>query len=303
MRALITGIGGFVGPYLKKELEANGYEVFGFERTNAGNFNYIFTGDIRDGERLDEVLKKVQPDEIYHLAGFSSIKKSFEFPELVMDINVNGTRNLLESVLKCSTDAKILIVSSSDVYGKPLHLPVNESEPLKETSPYSRSRIEQEKLVSEFTDLHVVVSRSFNHTGPGQTEVFVLPDFARQVAEIKRGVKDPIIYTGNLDVIRDFSDVRDVVRAYSLLLKRGQRGEVYNVGSGKGYRLRDLLDIMISYSGLNIRVVQDSDKLRPVEIMEMIADVSKLKKQIDWSSNYSMDKTIKDLLDYCYLKF
>lgn len=297
-KALITGLNGFVGPYLKKELEAHEYEVFGFDRENVNNFEKVFTGDIRDRDFLENVMQKVVPDEIYHLAGFSSVKKSFEFPELAMDINVNGTKNLLNAVRKFCAEAKILIVSSSDVYGEPLKLPVNENEPLKETSPYSKSRIEQEKLVNEFKDLHIVISRSFNHTGPGQIETFVLPDFAKQTAEAQKGLRNPVIYTGDLDIVRDFSDVRDIVRAYRLLLGQGKRGNVYNVGSGRGYRLKDLLNILIDYSKIDIQIIQNSDKLRPVEIMEMIADISKLKERIDWIPDHSMEDTLKDLLDY-----
>lgn len=300
MKILITGLNGFVGPYLKKELEDNGYEVFGLDRSNERGFDNVFCGDIRDANFVEEVIKKVLPDEVYHLAGFSSVKKSFEEPELVMDINVGGTRNLLEAVQKYSHAAKILMVSSAEVYGKPLYLPVSETESLKVTSPYSKSRIEQEKLVDEFNDLHVIVSRSFNHTGPGQLETFVLAAFAKQIVDIKKGLRDPVIYTGNLDVVRDFSDVRDIVRAYRLLLEQGKKGEAYNVGSGKGYKLEELLNGMISQAGIEIAVVVDPNRLRPVEIMELIADISKIRKKVGWKPVYSMDNTIGDLLDYFY---
>jgi GDP-4-dehydro-6-deoxy-D-mannose reductase len=302
MRALITGSTGFVGPYLKKELESHGYEVFGLDRDNPENLQSVFCGDIRDYGFVEGVLKDVLPDEIYHLAGFSSVKKSFEEPELTAEINVGGTRNVLETVRKFCPKSKILIVSSADVYGNPKKVPINENEETQETSPYSKSRIDQEKLVDEFKDLFIVVSRSFNHTGPGQPEIFVLPDFVKQIVEVEKGIKDPIIFTGDLNVIRDFSDVRDVVKAYYLLLQKGKKGEIYNVGSGNGYNLADLLNKIIVLVAIKIEVKRDPSKMRPVEIMELVADISKIVQDTGWKNSYSMDETMKDLLNYWRLK-
>lgn len=302
MKALITGSTGFVGPYLKKELESHGYEVFGMDRNNPENLKSVFCGDIRDSGFVDDVIEKVLPDEVYHLAGFSSVKKSFEEPELTMEINVGGTRNMLEAIKKFCPKSKVLIVSSADVYGKPKKVPINENEEVQETSPYSKSRIAQEKLMNEFRDLDIVVSRSFNHTGPGQPEIFVLPDFVKQVVEIEKGIKEPVIFTGDLNIVRDFSDVRDVVRAYYLLLQKGKKGEVYNVGSGKGCNLGELLKKIIALSDVEIEIKQDSSKMRPVEIVELVADVSKIMQDVGWKPNYSIDRTIKDLLNYWRLK-
>lgn len=298
MKALITGSTGFVGPYLKKELESQGYEVFGLDRNNYGNLQNVFCGDITNLAFVKEVLEKVKPDEIYHLAGFSSVKKSFEQPELAMKVNVDGTRNVLLAAREFCSEARILIVSSADVYGKPKKIPITEEEEVKETSPYSASRIAQEKLVEDFQDLHIVVSRSFNHTGPGQPEIFVLPDFTKQVVEIEKGIKDPVIFTGDLDVVRDFSDVRDVVKAYYLLLQKGAKMEIYNIGSGIGYSLSDLLAKIIDYSGLKITVKQDPEKIRSIEIHSLVSDISKIFKDTGWKPGYSIDKTLVDLLDY-----
>jgi len=298
MKALITGLTGFVGPYLKEKLESQGYEVFGLDRTNPENIEDVFCGDVCDPDFVDDVFAKVLPDEVYHLAGFSSVKKSFDEPALAMQINFGGTQNILESVRKHSPKAKILIVSSADVYGNPASLPISEDEPTKGTSPYSKSRIAQEGLVGDYDDLFVVVSRSFNHTGPGQAEAFVLSGFAKQIVEIEKGLKEPIIYTGDLDVVRDFSDVRDVVNAYYMLLQGGKSGEVYNVGSGVGFGLRDLLDKMIDRAGTGIEAKKDPSKVRPIEIMKLVADISKLKKETGWGAGYSIDRTIDDLLNY-----
>lgn len=302
MKALITGSTGFVGPYLKKELESHGYEVFGLDRHNPENFKNVFCGDICDSNFVNGVIKKILPDEIYHLAGFSSVKKSFEEPKLTMQINVDGTRNILEAIKKFCPKSKVLIVSSADVYGKPKKIPISEDQELTITSPYSESRILQEKLAREYSSLHIVISRSFPHTGPGQPEIFVLPDFVKQVVEIEKGIKDPVILTGNIDVVRDFSDVRDVSKAYHLLLQKGKKGEVYNVGSGKGYNLKELLAKLIDYAKIKIQIKQDPSKIRPVEIVELVADTSKIVKDTGWKSNYSIDRTIEDLLDYWRFK-
>lgn len=302
MKALITGSTGFVGPYLKRELEADGYEVFGLDRNNLKNLENIFCGDICDADFVDSVIKEVVPDEVYHLAGFSSVKKSFEEPELTMKINFGGTKNLLEAVREFCPKSKVLIVGSADVYGKPQRIPINETEVTQETSPYSKSRIAQEKLVEEFKDLFIVVSRSFNHTGPSQSETFVLPDFVKQVVEIEKGMKEAVISTGNLNVVRDFSDVRDVVLAYYLLLQKGKKGEIYNVGSGKGCNLGELLNEITSFSDMKILVKQDPSKMRPIEIPQLVADISKIVKDTGWKPSYSIDRTLRDLLDYWRLK-
>lgn len=302
MKVLITGSTGFVGPYLKKELESHGYEIFGLDRHNPENIKNVFCGDICDSEFVDSVVEKVSPGEVYHLAGFSSVKKSFEEPELAMRINVGGTENLLGAVSRLCPKSKILMVSSADVYGKPKKIPINENEEVKETSPYSRSRIAQEKLINRFKDLFIIVSRSFNHTGPGQSEIFVLPDFTKQVVEIEEGIKESIIYVGDLDVVRDFSDVRDIAHAYYLLLQKGKRGNIYNVGSGNGYNLHELLNRIINLSKIKIEIRKDPAKIRPIEIMELVADNSKLKNDTGWKPIYTMDKTIDDLLHYWRLK-
>lgn len=302
MKALITGSTGFVGPYLKKELESHGYEVFGLDRNNPDKLKNVFCGDICDSAFVESVVEKVLPDEIYHLAGFSSVKKSFEEPELTMKINVDGTKNLLESIKKFCPKSRILIVSSADVYGSPKKIPIDEGQELAISSPYSASRIAQEKLAKEYDFLDIVVSRSFTHTGPGQAEIFVLSDFVKQVVEIEKGIKYPIIFTGDLNVIRDFSDVRDIVRAYYLLMKKGKKGEIYNVGSGMGHSLEELLKKIMDLSKVKIEIKQDPAKIRSVEIAELVADISKMVKDTGWKPDYSIDRTIGDLLDYWRLK-
>lgn len=268
-KALITGINGFVGPYLRKELEANGYRVYGLDLHGTEG---AYACDITSFEQVFKVVDAVKPDFIFHLAGFSSVAKSFENPLLCFKINVEGTKNLLDAIVKVGLKPKILIVSSAEVYGVPKYLPIDEKHPLDPISPYGKSRVEQEKLALGY-DLHVVISRSFNHTGPGQPTTFVIPSFKKQVDEAKDG---DTIYVGNLDVVRDFSDVRDVVKAYRILLEKGKAKEIYNVGSGIGYRLRDILESLIKKSGKRLMVEIDPDKLRKNDIFKVVSDNKKI---------------------------
>ena len=293
-KALITGISGFVGPYLKNELDKNGYDVFGIDRTGGEN---VFRCDLLDKKNVEEVIEKSRPDYIYHLAGFSSVKDSWDKPELCRKINVEGTKNLLDAVVKAGLKPRILIVTSAEVYGKPKKLPLTETSPLLPESPYAKSRVEQEKLLGNYNDLDWVVARSFNHTGPGQPAMFVIPEFAKQLAEIKKGLKKPVIKVGNLEAKRDFSDVRDVVRAYRLLLEKGLKYEVYNVCSGKSYYVWQLLNKMIKYTNARKMIYDEVDekKYRPVDIFELKGDNRKLKR-IGFKFKYDIDKTLKDSL-------
>ncbi len=291
-KALITGISGFVGPYLKRELEKNGYEVFGIDRTGGTN---VFKCDLLDRKNVDDVIEKVKPDFIFHLAGFSSVKDSWDKPDLCRKINVEGTKNLLDAIAKFNLKPRILIVTSAEVYGRPKKLPLTERSPLSPESPYAKSRVEQEKLLQNYKNLNWVVARSFNHTGPGQPAKFVIPEFAKQLAEIKKGLQKPVIKVGNLEAKRDFSDVRDVVRAYRLLLEKGRKHEIYNVCSGKSYKVEEMLNMMIENVGIDVKVVIDKDKFRPVDIGELRGDCGKL-EGIGHTRNFKLDMTIKGSL-------
>lgn len=299
IKALITGISGFVGPYLKEQLSSHGIEVFGMDKNGCAADDHMFYGDITDAKFINEVIEKVKPDFIYHLAGFSSVHKSFENSKLVFDVNVGGTRNILEAMREFTPGAKILIAASAVVYGTPLKVPILESEPTKESSPYGNSRIETERiLIEEFGDINWILSRSFNHTGPGQPTEFVIPDFCHQAVLIEKGLQDPIIITGNLEVIRDFSDVRDVVLAYQLLLEKGKMQQIYNVGSGEGYKILDLVKYIISCVNVSIKIQQKQDRVRQVDNPLLVADVTKLIEDTGWSRTYSIEETIRDIIQY-----
>lgn len=272
-KALITGINGFVGPYLKKELEHHDYEVFGIDLK--GDDKKVFSCDITDPDSVYNTISKVEPDFIFHLAGFSSVGKSFQQPELCKKINVDGTRNLLDAVVKAGLmRSRILIVSSAEVYGKAEKIPIDENHPLNPLSPYGKSRVEQEKVASGF-DLPIIIARSFNHTGPDQPDTFVIPSFRKQIKEANDG---DTIHVGNLEVVRDFSDVRDVVKAYRILLEKGKDKEIYNVGSGEEYKLKDILDRFIKQSGKNLKVEIDPKRYRKADIPVLVCDNSRLNK-------------------------
>lgn len=298
-KTFITGISGFVGPYLAKELIKHKYQVFGIDRSGnrkseIGNWK-TFKCDLLDKKNVFEVINKIKPDFVFHLAGFSSVAESWKKPELCRKINVEGTKNLLDAIVKAKLNPKILIITSAEVYGKPKKLPLTEKSPLYPSSPYAKSRVLQEKLLLKYKKLDWVISRSFNHTGPGQQPIFVIAEFARQLAEVKLNKKEPIVYTGNLDVRRDFCDARDVVRAYYLLLKKGKSHEVYNVCSGKSYLIKDLLDKMIKMTNKEARVVIDKKKFRKADILNLQGDNKKLRK-LGFKFKYNIDKTLKDSL-------
>ena len=303
--ALITGISGFVGPYLAKELIQNKYDVFGLDRSGKNNpdskfeiqDSHILQCNLLDKNNVFKVINEIRPDYIFHLAGFSSVKDSWEKPELCRKINVEGTKNLLEGIISAKLDPKILIVTSAEVYGKPKKLPLKETSPLSPESPYAKSRVEQEKLLENYKNLNWIISRSFNHTGPGQQPIFVIPEFAKQLVEIKKGKIEPKIMVGNLEAKRDFSDVRDIVQAYRLLLEKGRKHEIYNVCSGKSYIIRDLLNKLIKIVGKEVQVEIDKNKFRPVDIKELRGDNSKI-RELGFENTFDIEQTLRDSLEW-----
>jgi GDP-4-dehydro-6-deoxy-D-mannose reductase len=294
MKALITGINGFVGPHLKQHLVNNGFEVFGTDISNGELVDYSV--DLLDKQVVYDLISKVIPDFIFHLAAQSSVKLSFIKPELTREINVTGTKNLLDAVKSIVPDSRILVVGSADVYGVPDETPLTESSKLNPISPYGKSRLEQEKLALSY-GLNLVISRSFTHTGPGQKPIFVCSDFAKQIAEIENG-KEAVINVGNIDVKRDFMDVRDIVKAYLLALEKCNFNEVYNICSGNTYSIREILDILLSMTEKQIKVEEDPTKLRKNDILLMEGNNSKFIEATGWKAEIPFEKTLKDLLDY-----
>ncbi|MFA5887123.1 MAG: GDP-mannose 4,6-dehydratase [Candidatus Nanoarchaeia archaeon] len=299
MRVLITGIDGFVAPFLAR-LEKNTNEVFGAylkEPIREKGINYILM-DLLDEKAVDKVIADVKPDVIYHLAGFSSVADSWKTPKMAMKINAGGTYNLLNAVQKAGINPRIVAVSSADVYGNPLHLPISESHPLNPQSPYGESRIEQENIISGFKKLDVIISRSFSHTGPGQSTKFVCSDFAYKIAAIEKGIADNILMHGDIKIKRDFSDVRDIVRAYVLLARKGKPHQAYNVCSGKAYSIGQILDIFLRMSKSKIIKKFDSSKTRKADIPVLQGDNSKLVNDTGWKPEIKLEETLKELLEY-----
>lgn len=297
MKALITGSSGFVGRYLKAELANYGYEVYGLDIKGT---DYI--ADILDKDLLADIIRTIEPDCIFHLAGQASVGLSWKDPQLTFNLNVNGTLNLLEAVRNLQKNVRTLIIGSSDSYGfvLPELCPITEDTPSNPMNPYGVAKLSQEKMVLVYQkayNLDIVLTRSFNHTGPGQAQGFVIPDFAAQIARIEQGAA-PVIKVGNLEVKRDFSDVRDVVRAYRLLIEKGKTAEIYNVGSGRAYLISDLLNQLIAYSPIDIQVKRDPLKMRPVELKIIQSNINKLHQDTGFTPSYEIGQTLLDTLNY-----
>ena len=311
LKVLITGITGFVGGHLTELLARESYQIYGtyLDPFNLKNLSpsqqkaTFYPCDLTQPEAVEAVVKSVQPDVVYHLAGMSHVQKSWSIRETTLKVNLFGALNLLESLRKFAPSAKTLMVSSSEVYGNvPLDLqPISENSPLRPLTPYAASKASLELLCHPYIygdKLHIIIVRPFNHTGPRQDPSFVCSDFARQIAEIEKGLREPRIYVGNLDARRDFSDVRDVVRGYQMIMKKGRTGEIYNIASGKAYAIGELLDILLSLSPAKIQISPDPDRIRPSDIHLLLGDNTKVRHQIGWEPEIPIQDTLRDILSY-----
>ena len=312
MRVLITGITGFVGSHLADYLLARGdVEVFGVKRWRSRTENIdhlqgritLFEGDVRDPASIRRILAEVRPERIFHLAAQSFVSTSWRIPGETLANNVQGQINLFEAVRDLSLSARIHIAGSSEEYGLVTReeLPIVETTPLRPLSPYAVSKVTQDLLGYQYWmsyQLPVVRTRGFNHSGPRRGDVFVTSNFARQIAEVERGSREPIIWVGNLEAVRDFTDVRDMVRAYWLALERGSPGEVYNVCSGRGYAVREVLDLLLGMTSIKAEVREDPQRFRPSDVPVLVGDCKKFKQVTGWEPTIPFDTTLKDLLEY-----
>ena len=308
MRSLIIGGSGFVGAYLIRHLRELGQEVavtkMPGERlawTDSDRIQ-VLDLDILDERAVLQTMASVQPDVVYHLAAQSSVAISWERPQLTADVNIRGCISVLEAVRAQKKTIRVLLVGSGEEYGKilPRELPVREDHPVRPESIYAVTKACQNMtgvVYARAYGMQVVMVRAFNHIGPGQSPVFVVSDFCRQTAQIEAGGKDAVIRTGNLEVKRDFTDVRDVVRAYELLAHRGRAGETYNVGSGRAVSIGDILKMIIHQSKLPVRVEPDPEKFRPLDIPVVEADISRLRKDTGWEPKIRLQQTIQETLD------
>ena len=305
-KVLIIGVNGFVGAHLCHELIKNGYECYGAD-LNDKNFNIkevIFLQvDILKYDMVSELIKKVEPDYIINLAAISSVKLSWEIPQKTFDINVNGTLNILEAIRKNNLiKTRMLLIGSSEQYGDiDYSKPVSEKYELNALNPYGISKATQEKIAKLYVkayDMEIIMVRAFNHIGPGQGKGFVVPDFCSQIVEIEKEKREPIIKVGNLKAKRDFTDVRDIVKAYRLLLEKGKSGEIYNVGCGETISIQEILNILISYSKKNIKIEIDSNKFRAIETPKIQCNNSKLVNETKWTPIISIEESLEDVMAY-----
>lgn len=304
-RALVTGCNGFVGRVMVARLRVGGFEVRGADRTAtcdvlpAGAYH---SGDLRDAGFVAEVMKAGGLDCIVHLAAQSSVRQSFDDPVMTLNDGTLPALNILNQLRESAAKTRVLLVGSADEYGvvPAEDMPIRESRAVNPGSPYALAKAIQNQVGAMFIALYgidAVMTRSFNHTGPGQREDFVLANFARQVAEIKRGRREPVIDVGDLEVRRDFLDVRDVCDAYTVLLMKGRSGETYNVCSGKSYRVRDLLDALCALAGVKVKIRVDKTRLRPVDMPELRGDAAKIYKHTGWSAKLAIEETLHAMLN------
>lgn len=298
--ALIIGAAGFVGTYLAGHLHALQWSVCGTKMKHealAIPFAQIYDLDILDKAQILALLETVQPAVIYHLAAQSSVAFSWKNPTLTVEVNVNGTLNLLDAVRESGQSPRILLIGSGEEYGpvRPEEIPVKETTMPRPGNLYAVTKNTQNqigRLYARAYGMDIVSTRSFNHIGPKQSPTFVVADFCKQVAEIEAGKKPPVLYVGNLSAERDFTDVRDVVRAYALLATHGVSGETYNVGQGKALSIEALLAAILALSTCKISVETDPAKLRPVDVPIIEADISKLHAATGWMPQISLADTL-----------
>ena len=301
-KALIFGIGGFVGPYLAKELIDNGYKVYGtdtVDSTSAFSYEGYYKCNILEKENVRKIIEVVQPTHIINLAAISSVGQSWKIPDVTMQVNVNGTLNIFEGCLTSNIKPKILLIGSSEEY-IPSDKPINEETEINANNPYGISKVAQEqfaKIYREKYNWDIFCVRAFNHIGVGQRDTFVIPSWCKQVAEIEKGIREPKLIVGNINVSRDFTDVRDIVHAYRLVLESNNSSEIYNVGQGKAFLLSDILNYIISLSSKDIKVEINQDLIRPNDNAIICCDNNKIKKKLNWKPKYDVLDTIKEIYE------
>ncbi len=313
MRALVTGGSGFVGGHLCEHLVAEGDQVVGISASGRWPADLAHLGRSVRIERLDlietgeaelaDLIRRKQPEVIYHLAAQSNPQQSVSDPRGTWALNLGGTLNLLEAVKASGLKPRALLVSSGTCYGDPApeFIPVREDCPLRPNNPYAASKAAADLLGIQHYLAHgtvAIVVRPFNHAGPRQSPRYVLAALAAQVAEVEAGRKD-CVEVGNLDVIRDFTDVRDVVRGYRLLAGQGTPGEIYNLGSGRGTKIAEALEYLRTLASRPIAVRVDPARVRPVDLSFLVADASKLRAATGWEPGYTIERTLADMLESC----
>lgn len=311
MRVLITGVTGFVGSHLAEYCLERGHEVAGTHRWRSRDENlavvkgkvFLYDADLRDGTAARKVITDFRPERVFHLAAQSYVHASWSSPAETMTTNVLCQVHLFEAVRESRIDPRIQVACSSEEYGlvHPDEIPIKETNPLRPLSPYAVSKVAQDFLGYQYHEsfgMFIVRTRAFNHSGARRGDVFVESNFAKQIAEIEAGKRDPVVHVGNLDAYRDYTDVRDVCHAYWLALEHCEPGEVYNIGTGTSWRIGDLLEMLVKMASVEVEVRPDPERMRPSDVMHLRADASKFRAATGWEPTIPFEETLKDLLDY-----
>jgi GDP-4-dehydro-6-deoxy-D-mannose reductase len=311
-RVLVTGVTGFAGSHLVDYmLERGDVEIWGIHRWRSRTENIehfrerirLVECDLRDAESTRDTIEKIRPEWIFHLAAQSFVPTSWKAPTESLTTNVLGQLHVFEACRRIGITPRIQVACSSEEYGMVYEdeLPIKETNPLRPLSPYAVSKVAQDLLAYQYfmsygTD--VVRTRGFNHEGPRRGPVFVASDFAKQIADIEKGAREPVIHVGNLESRRDFTDVRDMVRAYWLALEKGIPGEVYNIAAGKAWRIRDVLDLLLGMTKIKIEVRPDPSRLRPSDVPVLLGDTTRFRAATGWQTTIPFERTLADMLDY-----
>ena len=312
MRVLITGITGFVGSHFAEFALARGAEVVGSYRWRSKTENIdhlrsrieLVECDLRDGSSAHHLIEAARPDSIIHLAAQSFVGASWQAPAETFVTNTVSQVNLLEAVRSRTPRPRFLVIGSSEEYGfvQEDELPITEANPLRPLSPYAVSKVAQDLMGYQYFKsygMHIVRARAFNHEGPRRGDVFVTSNFARQIAEIEGGRHEPVIAVGNLTTRRDYTDVRDIVRGYWMLLNQGEPGEVYNLCSGRAWVIEDILRFLLGESRVrDIAIREDASRLRPSDVPVLRGDAGKAAKAVGWEPEIPFERTLRDILDY-----
>lgn len=308
MKILVTGASGFAGSHLLEALQAKGYaELYGTAYGNVEALSSIIpssniiTINLTEGDEVQKMIQRIQPDWIFHLASFAFVGQSFERGAELLQNNLGVQISMLEAVRQHAPKARILVIGSAEEYGlsEDDESPISESHPLRPVNPYAVSKVAQDLLAYSYAvslNMNIVRVRPFNHIGERQTPDFAVPAFAKQIVAIERGQQDAL-FVGNLTGIRDFTDVKDMMRAYIVIMEKGTVGDVYNIGTGVGIKMSDIVDQLVTMSTAKISIKQDEKRFRPLDIPEIIADASKV-KDLGWNPEIPLQDTLKRVLAY-----
>lgn len=305
-KGLVIGAAGFVGSYLVEEMRACGMEAYATKLPHEkldGVDAAVYDLDIMDKEAIVSLLFEIRPDYIFHLAAQSSVGLAWKNPSLTIDVNIKGSINVMDAVRELFYKPRVLLIGSGEEYGhiRPGETPITEDNLLRPGNIYAATKACQNMIGSIYSkayDLELMMVRAFNHIGPGQAPMFVVSDFCKQVAEIEKGLREPIMKVGNLAAKRDFTDVRDVVKAYVKLIQTGEAGETYNVGSGNAKAIQEILNLIVSMSDSEVKVEIDPNKIRPVDVPIIEADITKIHELTGWKPEITLEQTIQETLDY-----